>query len=366
MVPFLNLKKINAQYKKELIAAIENVVDSGWYIQGEKVKTFEEQFSAYCGVAETIGTGNGFDALTLIIRAYKELGTFQEGDEILVPANTYIATLFAIVANRLKPILVEPDINTYNIDVNLLEQAITPKTKAILVVHLYGQVGYSEKMQAIASKHGLKIIEDCAQAAGAMYQGRKAGALGDAAGFSFYPSKNLGALGDAGAVTTNDRALANIIRALGNYGSHKKYYNEYQGVNSRLDELQAAILLVKLKFLDQENDKRREIARFYLDNMNNKKLILPNFPKMGESHVWHLFVVRTTDRDMFGHYLLDNGVESVIHYPVPPHKQKAFTDWNNDHYPLTEEIHNTVISLPLDISMAEESISMIVEKCNSF
>lgn len=365
MIPFLKLKDLNSPYREELIDAITSVIDSGWYILGEKVKSFENEFSKYCGVKHSIGTGNCLDSLTLIIRAYKEMNVFHEGDEILVPANTYIASILSITENRLNPVLVEPDINTYNIDVNLLKEKITSKTKAVLVVHLYGQVGYSKEMQKIADKYGLKIIEDSAQAHGAVYEGRKTGNLGDACGFSFYPSKNLGALGDAGAVTTNDAELAEIIRALHNYGSHKKYHNQYQGVNSRLDELQAAVLLVKLKYLDQENEKRRKIAKLYLDNINNKELILPK-AEIGPSHVWHLFVVRTENRDNFRQYLLDNGIESIIHYPIPPHKQKAFMGWNRNSYPITEKIHNTVLSLPLNAAMTKEEIAKVIEICNAF
>lgn len=365
MIPFLNLKKINSQYKSELIDAIESVIDSGLYVSGEKVKSFEKKFSEYCGVKETIGTGNGLDSLTLIIRAYKEMGVFNEGDEIIVPANTFIATILAITENRLKPVLVEPNINTYNIDVNLLAKSITDKTKAIMVVHLYGQVGYSERLQSIADKHGLKIIEDCPQAVGASYKGKKTGNLGDAAGFSFYPSKNLGALGDAGAVTTNDVELAKIICALGNYGSSKKYYYQYQGINSRLDEMQAAVLLVKLKYLDQENDIRRRIAKYYLDNIDNQKLILPQ-SGTDKEHVWHVFTIRIKDREEFSKYLEDKGIGHVIHYPVPPHKQQAFSSWNSDSYSVTEEIHDTVISIPLDISMTEDQMSEVVESCNNF
>lgn len=365
MLPFLNLQVINAQYREELIDAIINVIDSGWYVLGEKVKSFEKEFAEYCGVKNSIGTGNCLDALILIIRAYKEMGVFHEGDEILVPANTYIATILAVTANRLKPVLVEPDINSYNIDVSLLEANISDKAKAILTVHLYGQVGYSQVMQSIADKYGLKIIEDCAQAHGANYKGRKSGNLGDAGGFSFYPSKNLGALGDGGAVTTNDGELAEIIRALHNYGSQKKDYNLYRGVNSRLDELQAAVLLVKLKYLDEENEKRRKIARRYVENISHEELILPKAGIEG-SHVWHLFVVRTKNRDNFRQYLLDSGIESMIHYPVPPHRQQAFMDWNKNRYPITEEIHNTAISLPLHTAMTEEEVSRVIEICNAF
>ena len=365
MISFLDLKKVNAPYREELIRAITDALDSGWYILGEKVKSFEREFSGYCGVKETIGTGNGMDALSLIIRAYKEMGVFREGDEILVPANTFIATILAITENRLKPVFVEPDLNTYNIDVNLLEEKITNRTKAIMVVHLYGLVGYSDKMREIADKRGLKIIEDSAQAHGALYEGKRTGNLGDASGFSFYPAKNLGALGDAGAVTTNDTKLAEIIRVLRNYGSHKKYENLYKGVNSRLDELQAAVLSVKLKYLDEENEKRRKIAKLYLDGIRNEKLILPEAGN-DESHVWHLFVVRTKERDKFQKHLLESGIETLIHYPVPPHKQKAYSEWNAQKYPITEEIHNTVLSLPLYPTLTEEEIQKVIEACNAF
>ncbi len=365
MIPFFDLKTVNAQYRQELLDALTEVLDSGQYILGEKVKTFEQQFSVYCGIKEAIGVGNGLDALVLIFRAYKELGLMNEGDEVLVPANTYIASILAITENRLKPVLVEPDINTYNIDPDLLGKHITDKTKAILTVHLYGQVAYSEKMRLVADKHGLKIIEDGAQAQGASYQGSKVGSLGDAAGISLYPSKNLGALGDAGVATTNDPKLAEVVRALRNYGSHNKYYNDYQGVNSRLDEIQAAILSVKLKYLDDENAKRRKIAKHYLEHIKNAKLILPQV-SVDESHVWHVFVLRTQNRDEFAKHLLDNGIESLVHYSVPPHKQRAFAEWNNQNYPISEEIHRTIISIPLYPTMTEEQMSKVIEVCNKF
>ncbi|MEK7645682.1 MAG: DegT/DnrJ/EryC1/StrS family aminotransferase [Patescibacteria group bacterium] len=365
MISFLNFKNLNTPYRKELIKTIAEVIDSGRYILGPKVESFEKEFSKYCGVEHAIGVGNGLDALTLIIRAYKELGVFHEGDEILVPANTYIASILAITENRLKPVLIEPDINTYNIDIDSLEKNITKRTKAILTVHLYGRVSYSEKMQAIAEKHNLKIIEDCAQAHGAEYRGKKVGSLGDAAGFSLYPSKPLGALGDAGVVTTNDKKLAEMIRALRNYGSHKKYYNQYAGINSRLDEMQAAVLLVKLKYLDKSNNKRREIAELYLNNIKNSKLILPK-TNNDKSHVWHLFVVRTKNRDKFFKYMLKNGVETMIHYPVPPHKQGAYYKWKDWKYPITEEIHNTVISLPLYQTMPQKEILKVIKACNEY
>src|SRR3989338_4895331 len=303
MIPFLDFKDLNAPYKKEIMEAISAFIDKGHYILGEKVEEFEKAFAAYCGTKYAIGVGNGLDALTLIIRAYKGLGVFKEGDEILVPANTYIASINAIAENRLKPILVEPDVATYNIDTSLLEEHITEKTKGILVVHLYGQVGYSDEMQKIAERHGLKIIEDTAQAHGAIFHGRKTGNLGDASGASLYPSKPLGALGDGGVVTTNDAKLAELVAALRNYGSEKKYYNKYQGVNSRLDELQAAVLLIKLEHLDAENEKRRAVAELYLRNITNDALVLPQPALHRESHVWHLFVVRTENRDHFQQYL---------------------------------------------------------------
>lgn len=365
MISYFDLKAVNAAHREELLAAVTGVMDSGWFILGERLKTFEKQFSGYCGVKETIGTGNGLDALSLIIRAYKEMGAFKEGDEILVPANTYIASILAITENRLKPVLIDPDVYTYNLDADLLQERITPRTRAVLVVHLYGQVGYSEKLQRVAQANGLKIIEDSAQAQGAVYQGRKTGNLGDASGFSFYPSKNLGALGDAGAITTNDSRLADTARALSNYGSHKKYYNDYLGVNSRLDELQAAVLSVKLKYLDDENLKRRALALLYLKSISNEKLILPKHADDG-SHVWHAFVVRTRDRNSFQDYLTKKGVESLIHYPLPPHQQKAYAAWNGERYPITEEIHQTVISLPFSPVMSEEDLLKVADICNAY
>jgi len=365
MIPFLDLKSITTQHKDELMDAISRVIDSGWYILGDNVESFERAFSDYCGVRNTIGTGNGLDALTLIIRAYKELGIFREGDEILVPANTYIASILAITENRLTAVLVEPDMGTYNIDCDLLEESITGRTKGILTVHLYGLVSYGDKMKSIADQYGLKIIEDSAQAAGAEYAGRKVGSLGDAGGISFFPSKNLGALGDAGAVTTDDDDLAKTVRALRNYGSHKKYYNQYVGVNSRLDEMQAAVLKVKLKYLDRENDRRREIAAAYLNGINNANLILPT-SGTGRSHVWHLFVVRVEDRDTFAAYLRDKGIGTMVHYPVPPHQQPAYASWNERHYPITEEIHKTVISLPLNPSLTDDDVQTVIDVCNAY
>jgi dTDP-4-amino-4,6-dideoxygalactose transaminase len=365
MIPFLNLKAINAAHRDEILNAITRVVDSGWYILGDEVRRFERQLADHCGAAHAIGVGNGLDALTLVFRGYQELGILSEGDEVIVPANTYIASILAVSWNRLTPVLVEPDPRTLNLDSGKIEEHITERTKAILIVHLYGQIGYDDRMQSIAARYGLKIVEDAAQAHGAVYKGRRAGNLGDAAGFSFYPGKNLGALGDAGAVTTGDAGLAGVVRALANYGSHVKYENLYRGVNSRLDEIQAAILGVKLKYLDEENERRRCIADYYLQHISNPKLTLP-FVVNRESHVWHLFVVRTADRAALQQHLRDRAIGTMIHYPIAPHRQQAYRAWNGRSYPLTEEIHETVLSLPIDISMSHEDLRQVVDACNSF
>jgi len=351
--------------KKELMKAIENVFDSGWYILGRQLILFEKEFAKYCGTRYAVGVGNGLDALILIFRAYKEMGIMREGDEVIVPANTYIASILAVTENRLKPVLVEPDLATYNIDPDLIEEKITDKTRAIMVVHLYGRVGYSDKIRKIADKYNLKVIEDGAQSHGAEYKGRKSGNLGDAAGHSLYPSKPFGALGDAGVVTTNDPKLAEVVSAIRNYGSYKKYYNRYKGVNSRLDELQAAVLSVKLKYLDKDNDERRKIADLYLESIKNKKIALPQV-KDKKSHVWHLFAIRAKDREQFAEHMLKKGIETLIHYPVPPHKQEAFKEWKSQKYPITEEIHDTVISLPLYGTMTKRQIEQVIEACNAF
>jgi dTDP-4-amino-4,6-dideoxygalactose transaminase len=366
VIPFLQFATINAQYKEELLDAVSDVIDAGHYILGERVAEFERQFAAYCGTKHAIGVGNGLDALALIIRAYKELGIMSEGDEVLVPANTYIASILAVTENRLVPILVEPDINTYNIDPTLLEAKITPRTKAILVVHLYGHVTHMDEMRAIADKYQLKVIEDSAQAHGAIYQRRRAGNLGDASGFSLYPSKPLGAVGgDAGIVTTNDGQLETTIRALRNYGSESKYHNRYQGVNSRLDEIQATMLLVKLKYLDKTNACRRDIAKRYREEITNPRLVLPS-TENEDSHVWHLFVTRTRERHAFKMHLAASGVDSLIHYPIPPHKQLAYKKWNKESYPVSEEIHDTVLSIPLHSLLTFAEVGVIIDACNSF
>jgi dTDP-4-amino-4,6-dideoxygalactose transaminase len=365
MVPFLDLQLINAQYKDELIEAAMRVINSGWYIQGQECNQFEKEFADYCGSEHCIGVGNGLDALTLILRAYKELGKLKEGDEVIVPANTYIASILSITENNLTPVLTEPDIESYNLSVYEIEKNITSNTKAILAVHLYGQLAEMPAINEIAKKYNLLVIEDSAQAHGACIQGKKAGNWGDASGFSFYPGKNLGALGDAGAVTTNDLQLAKTIRAIGNYGSHQKYENLYQGVNSRLDEIQAAFLRVKLKYLDKEIDLRRNIAVTYLKNIKNPHIHIPKY-KNDMQHVFHLFVVRCAFRDDLQEYLKNEGIATLIHYPIPPHQQLAFKEWNNYHYPISETIHNEILSLPISSVMTDDQVQLVIEVINRF
>lgn len=366
MIKFLDLQKINMSHQNEIEDRILKTFRSGWYLMGEELKLFEKNLSEYIGAKHAIGVANGLDALRLILRAYIELGFMQEGDEILVPSNTYIASILAISDNGLVPVLVEPDMENYNIDISKIEEKITSKTKGILIVHLYGRVVFSDELLALAKKHNLKIIEDNAQAIGAEWNNTKTGNLGDAAGFSFYPGKNLGALGDAGGVTTNDEELASTIRAIANYGSNKKYVNIYQGLNSRLDEIQAAVLDVKLKYIDSENDIRREIAQRYIAEITNSKITLPQDPTDFKEHVWHLFVIRTENRDVLQEYLTENGIQTVIHYPIPPHKQKAYAEWNEMTYPISEKIHNEVLSLPISPVMSQDEITKIIEIINKF
>lgn len=370
MIQFLDLKKINLQYKDELSKSFEDTLNSGWFILGEKEKNFEKEFAGYCGVKHCVGVANGLDALILILEGYKQSGFMKEGDEVIVPSNTYIASILAVSKAGLTPVLVEPDINTYLLDENLIEQKITSKTKAILPVHLYGRLCNMEEINSIAKRHKLKVIEDCAQSHGASSNGVKCGNLGDAAGFSFYPGKNLGALGDAGAVTTNDDELAQTIIALRNYGSQKKYENLYQGINSRLDEIQAGFLSVKLKNLDLDNQIRRKIASYYTNNINNDLITLP-YSKQANitdlpSHVWHVFAVRVKDRKYFQNYLLDSGIQTVIHYPIPPHKQQAYSGWNNKSYPVSEKIHSQIISLPISPVMNDEDVQTVCKVVNSY
>jgi len=365
MVKFLDLGKINSRLTDDFNKAYNEVIESGWYIHGKQDEKFEKEFAGYIGTRFCIGVANGLDALRAIMGAYIELGVMKEGDEIIAPANTYIASLLAITENRLVPALVEPDINTYNIDPKKIEAAITKKTKGIMIVHLYGQNSYSSEIKDIAEKYGLKIIEDSAQAHGAEYDGIKCGALGNASGFSFYPGKNLGALGDGGAVTTNDEELANAVRILANYGSQKKYVNVYKGFNSRLDEIQAAFLSVKLKALDKENETRREIAKVYKQKIVNPKIILPQVNNYSQ-HVFHVFVVRTAERDKFQTYLSENGIQTIIHYPIPPHKQEAFKEWNNLSFPITEKIHDEIISLPMGSHLEPEDIEHVINIINKW
>lgn len=369
-VPFLSFNDLHERIKEELIEAFKNVLDSGWFILGGQVKNFENEFAEYCGIKNCIGVANGLDALILILEGYKQLGFIKKGDEVIVPSNTYIASILAVSKAGLTPVLVEPDIETYLIDENLIEEKITSKTKAILPVHLYGRLCNMNAINAIAKKYNLKVIEDCAQSHGASLHGVKCGNLGDAAGFSFYPGKNLGALGDGGAVTTNDDALAEIIRAYRNYGSHKKYENLYRGINSRLDEIQAAFLSIKLKRLNSDNHKRKKIAQYYIDHINNNLVKLP-FNKSTnitgfESHVWHVLAVRAANREKFQKYLSDNGIQTVIHYPIPPHKQKAYPEWNNDSYPISEKIHEEIISLPISPVMKKEEVEFVCKAVNSY
>lgn len=370
MINFLDLKAVNTQYSVELKQAANRVIDSGWYIQGAELKNFEQQFANYCGTKHCIGVANGLDALILVFRAWKELGKLKEGDEVIVPANTYIASILAITENRLKPVLVEPDEITYNLCPKKLKAAITPNTKAILPVHLYGQLANMPQIMAIADEYNLLVLEDSAQAHGAEVDGKKAGNWGHASGFSFYPGKNLGALGDAGAVTTNDDELAQTIRALSNYGSHKKYENLYQGVNSRLDELQAALLSVKLNYLDHEMQRRREIAIAYANGIKNSLINLPvNTGSSLENlsnHVFHLFVVRVKNRAALQQHLSESGIQTVIHYPIPPHQQQAYKQLSKLSLPLTETIHNEVLSLPISPVMTNQQVTEVINACNDF
>ncbi len=365
MIPFLDLKEINAQYQEELKNACARVIDSGWYVMGKELEAFEAEFSDYCGTKYAIGVANGLDALTLTLRAWKEQGKLKSGDEVIVPANTYIASILAITENDLVPVFVEPDPCTYNLCPNAVRAAITSKTKAILAVHLYGLIAPMPEIMAIASDFDLLVLEDCAQSHGAEIEGRKCGSWGQAAGFSFYPGKNLGALGDAGAITTDDDELAHTIRALRNYGSHKKYENVYKGVNSRLDEIQAAMLRVKLMHLDNEIAKRRAIANHYLKFIKNEKILLPTiFPD--DNHVWHLFVIRTKNRLELQNYLRESDIQSLIHYPVPPHKQKAYSEMGGLNLSVTEVIHEEVLSLPISPIMSLDEVNTVINVINSF
>ncbi|MBR4327870.1 MAG: DegT/DnrJ/EryC1/StrS family aminotransferase [Bacteroidales bacterium] len=364
-VPYLSLKTITEKYSDEINQAVLRVVSSGWYIQGKENETFETNYAHYIGTQYCIGVANGLDALILILKAYKELGVFNDGDEIIVPANTFIASILAITENNLKPILVEPTFDNLEIDDTQIEEQITPKTKAIMIVHLYGRCAYTEKIGALCKKYNLKLIEDNAQAHGCRFDNRRTGSLGDAAGHSFYPGKNLGALGDGGAITTDNQQLAECIRTLANYGSQKKYVFKYCGRNSRLDEIQAAVLNVKLKYLDEDNACRQRIAVYYYNNINNPKITLPTRLDNAQN-VYHLFPVFCEQRDDFQQYLKDNGIQTLIHYPIPPHKQECYKEWKGISLPITEKIHNRELSLPMSPVMTMEDAEGVARVINKY
>lgn len=365
MIKFLDLQKITQKYAEEIHEAVDRVVDSGWYLQGKENERFEADYARYIGTKYAIGCANGLDALVWIFRAYVEMGIMKLGDEVIVPANTYIASILAISENGLKPVLVEPSIETYQIDDSKIEAAITERTRAILIVHLYGQCAYTEKIGELCKKYDLKLVEDNAQAHGCKFNGRKTGSLGDAAGHSFYPGKNLGAFGDGGAVTTNDEELAKLVRAVANYGSQKKYVFKYCGRNSRLDEIQAAVLGVKLKHLDEDVAIRKKIAKYYIEHITNPNIITP-IVKDWDAHVFHIFTIRTKKRDELQKYLADNGVQTIIHYPIPPHKQECYKEWNSLSFPITEQVHNEELSLPMSQVMTEEEMYLVVNIINEF
>lgn len=362
MIKFLDLKRVNERFRAEIDAAVKRVLDSGWYLLGKEVEAFEQEFAAYCGTKHCVGVANGLDALTLIIKAYG----FGPGDEIIVPANTFIATLLAVSANGCTPVLVEPDWNTRLIDVNRIEAAVTPRTKALMVVHLYGRAVEMEAVWEVATRHGLKVIEDSAQAHGAKCRGKRCGSLGDASGFSFYPGKNLGCLGDGGAVTTNDEELVTKIRAIRNYGSDYKYHHIYKGMNSRLDEIQAAFLRVKLPYLDEDNVRRREIAGRYIHEIVNPRIELPQVPTDPEGHVWHVFAVTCRERDELVKHLESKGIQTNIHYPTPPHLQGAYGELKNQTFPISERMHREIVSLPMSQALSDEEVTKVVEAVNEF
>lgn len=364
-VPFLSLKDITDKNSKEIHEAALRVIDSGWYLQGKENQQFEEDYANYIGTKYCVGCGNGLDALVWIFRAYIELGVMKKGDEVIVPANTYIATILSITENDLVPVLVEPNIDTLQIDDSLIEEKITNNTKAICIVHLYGQCAYTDKIGKLCKKYNLKLIEDNAQAHGCEYNGTKTGALGDAAGHSFYPGKNLGALGDAGAVTTNDESLAYAVRSLANYGSAKKYVFKYTGRNSRLDEIQAAILDVKLKHLDEDVHLRKEVAKKYLGGIKNPKIRLPQINDW-DGHVFHIFTIFSDDRDSLQKYLTEKGIGTNIHYPIPPHKQECYKEWNDLSLPVTEKIHETELSIPMSPCLTDEEVQYVIDALNAW
>ena len=366
MIKFLDLKEINNSYEPELSESLKRVVNSGWYLLGKENQLFENEFSEFIGTKYCIGLASGLDALRLILKAYIQMGLLNEKDEIIVPSHTFIASIMAITENNLKPVFVEPSLTDFNMNFELIESKITKRTKAIMAVHLYGKNSINDEIIDLAKRYNLKLIEDNAQATGCFFNDKRTGSLGDAAGHSFYPGKNLGAIGDGGAVTTNDKNLAEVIRSLGNYGSSKKYNFDYIGSNSRLDEVQAAILRVKLKKLDKDNSKRQQIASYYINNIKNSHITIPLIENNLNEHVWHLFVVRCSKRDELQNHLLENEIQTIIHYPIPPHKQKAYSKWNNMSLPITEKIHDEVLSLPISPVMDLIEVKKVVKAVNSF
>ena len=365
MIKFLDLQKVTAKYADEIHEAVNRVVDSGWYLQGKEVKQFEQDFADYIGTQHCVGVGNGLDALIWIYRAYIELGIMHEGDEVIVPANTFIASILAVTENGLKPIFVEPNPDTLEIDEEKIEEAITDRTKSIMIVHLYGRCAYTQKIGELCKKYHLKLVEDNAQAHGCQFEGKRTGSLGDAAGHSFYPGKNLGALGDAGGVTTNDETLASAIRALANYGSQKKYVFKYKGRNSRLDEIQAAVLDVKLKHLDADNAHRQAIANYYYDHISNAHVQLP-VRLSNDNNVYHIFPILSDRRDELQQYLTEHGIQTLIHYPIPPHKQECYQEWASESYPISEQLHGEELSLPISPVMTMEEAEEVVKVINKF
>jgi dTDP-4-amino-4,6-dideoxygalactose transaminase len=365
-VDFLNLKRLTQKHREEILKACAQVIDSGWYIRGEQVEAFEREFAEFIGSKHCVGVGNGLDALTISLRAWIELQRITPGDEVLVPANTFIASVLAITEAGLRPIFIEPSEKTFNLEFENLKSHLTNKTRAILPVHLYGRIAPMREISDFANSQGLLVLEDAAQSHGAMVSGRKSGSWGHAAGFSFYPGKNLGALGDGGAITTNDPVAYEVMKSIGNYGSKIRYQNEFKGINSRLDEMQAAILRVKLRHLGEQNRLRRSIAERYHSEINQPKITLPEIPTDINEHVWHLFVVRTIDRERFVKFLSENQVATVIHYPIPPHLQRAYREFNHFKFPVTERIHQQVVSLPIDPYMTEAEINSVIEVVNRF
>ena len=365
MIKYLDLKAVTALHAEEINNAVKRVVESGWYLRSSATEQFEAHYAEFIGTRHCVGCGNGLDALTLILRAYKEMGVLSEGDEVIVPANTFIATILAITENNLRPVLVEPREDTLQIDDRLVEAAITPRTRAVMIVHLYGRCAYTERVGELCGKYRLKLIEDNAQAHGCLYGSRRTGSLGDAAAHSFYPGKNLGALGDAGAVTTSDDELAAMVRKLGNYGSARRYVFDSVGRNSRIDEIQAAVLDVKLPYLDKENERRREIAHRYIRSISNKAVRLPS-EDYWEHSVFHIFPIMCRRRDELRQFLLENGVQADVHYPIPPHKQKAYPQWNDMSLPITERIHREELSLPISPAMTDEEAEIVINAVNNW